>query len=108
MAHEIPCSSTTALDLTESAIFFDEPKTEAAAASSVAADIEKDASASDEIFRGSFACFSTANKAVAAAPSADLEGAGRKRRKTPLAPGPAAGIRSSTSRWWMRSALTCV
>jgi hypothetical protein len=32
-------------------------------------------------------------------------GAGRRRRKTSLALGPAAGTRSAISRWWMRSAL---
>ncbi len=37
----------------------------------------------------------------------DLRAAGRRRWKTSLAPGPAAGTRSSTSRWRMRSALTC-
>ena len=33
--------------------------------------------------------------------------AGRRRWNTSLAPGPAAGTRSSTSRWRMRSDLTC-
>ena len=108
--HESPSSSFADLDFAEGAIFFDEPKTETAAASSVAADIENDVSAIDDNFRGCFVsfCFCPGTTAMPTGSSADLESAGRRRRRTGLAPGPAAGTRSSTSRWWMRSALTCV
>ncbi len=46
--------------------------------------------------------------APAAAPGGGgFDAAGRKRRRTSLALGPAAGTRRSSSRWRMRSALIC-
>jgi hypothetical protein len=58
MVHESPSSPSTVFDSAVGVRALEEPNTDAAAASSVAADMEKDASAKNDIFLGIFEdCF---------------------------------------------------
>jgi hypothetical protein len=107
MAQDSPSSAAAAA--AESDARFASAAADAASAVAAIGLVEDGADAGSAAMAGCCAVASRGTAAAAAAVAGDggFDAAGRRRWRTSLALGPAAGTRSSASRWRMRSALIC-